>query len=298
MGNTERGRGRRHSRPVHPHVRGEYVGILRQLQPQGGSSPRAWGIPHAVLASDGLIRFIPTCVGNTDCGARWSLQNAVHPHVRGEYSTTGARLYSCGGSSPRAWGIHPSAPATLVTLRFIPTCVGNTVLLHETAGCVAVHPHVRGEYPSLGDVLVELVGSSPRAWGIPRISVIKETNRRFIPTCVGNTLCKRGDLGGMSVHPHVRGEYSAVNTVRMTASGSSPRAWGILFSCSKTRSKLRFIPTCVGNTAGEQPQEYDVAVHPHVRGEYAIQENLQCLPVRFIPTCVGNTRSRRSNRKS
>ena len=72
---------------------------------------------------------------------------------------------------------------------------------------------------------------------------------------------------------------------------------------------MRFIPTCVGNTAIIPIHQYNIAVHPHVRGEYALfaarsaavdgssprawgihhlAEGL-LRNGRFIPTCVGNT---------
>ena len=68
------------------------------------------------------------------------------PHVRGEYIEADSSV-AC-------------------QMRFIPTCVGNTmpqVLKQEGR---TVHPHVRGEYSCWQRRGRKLGGSSPRAWGI------------------------------------------------------------------------------------------------------------------------------------
>ena len=154
-----------------------------------------------------------------------------------------------GGSSPRAWGIRAG---------------------HRVKGKPrTVHPHVRGEY-----------GAELALSGI---------DRRFIPTCVGNTKPYSGMMAATSVHPHVRGEYTRVMRLAFLRVGSSPRAWGIR-SASGQRTGCR-------------------TVHPHVRGEYVVtvapaEQDIGSSPrawgirkstpaqrvnTRFIPTCVGNT---------
>ena len=94
---------------VHPHVRGEHY-------------------MNENYVSE-FVRFIPTCVGNTGhvyrahfrvagssprawgtlchVSTKWR-RSPVHPHVRGEHST-----------DKRSIKLH---------LRFIPTCVGNTIV--------------------------------------------------------------------------------------------------------------------------------------------------------------------------
>ncbi len=91
---------------VHPHERGEYSRRMSGVASIVGSSPRTWGILHALLDEQIRMRFIPTNVGNTFEGVLENAVLAVHPHERGEYVL--------------AVRIDSNFP------RFIPTNVGNT----------------------------------------------------------------------------------------------------------------------------------------------------------------------------
>ena len=75
---------------------------------------------------------------------------------------------------------------------------------------------------------------------------------------------------GMTVHPHVRGEYESHARDGQPQPGSSPRAWGIRYLPQRGKDALRFIPTCVGNTGKLPTGPPDHKVHPHVRGEYTL----------------------------
>ena len=92
----------------------------------------------------------------------------VHPHVRGEHALLALMAASAVGSSPRAWGTlaRPSAARSRRP----------------------VHPHVRGEHSALRSKVQPKSGSSPRAWGTPQFHQLELLARRFIPTCVGNTM--------------------------------------------------------------------------------------------------------------
>ena len=146
VGNTVRFMPQAPGKSVHPHVRGEYIHGARERIAGGGSSPRAWGIRQPRSAAMRSKWFIPTCVGNTLGKRRSMVRNSVHPHVRGEYVPFTALNAFRSGSSPRAWGILPPITSSGVTLRFIPTCVGNTDGKWRPVEPGSVHPHVRGEY--------------------------------------------------------------------------------------------------------------------------------------------------------
>ena len=55
--------------------------------------------------------------------------DAVHPHAGGEHLASALISFTSAGSSPRGWGTHPSQPLPLIILRFIPTRVGNTLII-------------------------------------------------------------------------------------------------------------------------------------------------------------------------
>ena len=97
---------------------------------------------------------------------------------------------------------------------------------------------------------------------------------------------------------------------RARRSGSSPRVWGTLEAVLAFHTKLRFIPTRVGNTPCRETCRHNDPVHPHACGEHLPSAQLPEQPAgssprvwgtlpgasaknsigRFIPTRVGNTR--------
>ena len=159
---------------------------------------------------------------------------------------------------------HPYASI----IRFIPTRVGNTV-----AGGLSPLP---------------IFGSSPRAWGTPLSTMPPCSIQWFIPTRVGNTTKVTAYAPIASVHPHARGEHSAMMSAIAGSIGSSPRAWGTLRPALHRRREYRFIPTRVGNTKFSRAQRRLKSVHPHARGEHA-RKTCHHRRARFIPTRVGNT---------
>ena len=147
-----------------------------------------WGtLPISALA---ILkhRFIPTCVGNTGSNYSQCHLKAVHPHVCGEHYAPKHFMYLHFGSSPRVWGTRGECCMYVPWLRFIPTCVGNTQLGEHTANMMTVHPHVCGEHSPGLYTAIPVSGSSPRVWGTLSVYVLNSGIKRFIPTCVGNTL--------------------------------------------------------------------------------------------------------------
>ena len=141
---------------------------------------------------------------------------------------------------------------------------GKKLLTHRT-----VHPHVRGEHTE-GDPEVQImIGSSPRAWGACGCALGDVDNLRFIPTCVGSIAFGFALERLEAVHPHVRGEHINADITSLSATGSSPRAWGASTANSAADSADRFIPTCVGSIKPRFPHPPRRPVHPHVRGEHA-----------------------------
>ncbi len=97
---------------------------------------------------------------------------------------------------------------------------------------------------------------------------MKELPIRFIPTRVGNTVEQHAPVILVTVHPHARGEHTLFAGDIKELVGSSPRAWGTLRQAHRRDSRLRFIPTRVGNTPDRQSKKRRRSVHPHARGEH------------------------------
>ena len=130
---------------VHPHVCGELFSPSFSITTSCGSSPRVWGTLSMSIIVDGLVRFIPTCVGNSCYAADSHIKLTVHPHVCGELPCKGSVKSSSLGSSPRVWGTRYNHYQFWQEGRFIPTCVGNS--------------------RQKSRVYREVHGSSPRVWG-------------------------------------------------------------------------------------------------------------------------------------
>ena len=149
------------------------------------------------------------------------------------------------GSSPRMWGTSGVPREELGCFRFIPTYVGNILLLANNLLTDSVHPHVCGEHGPINDWILYPVhphvcgeharflspralanGSSPRMWGTwpYQVDVVREN--RFIPTYVGNISGCRNSKPQLPVHPHVCGEHKQYLFLTQDADGSSPRMWG------------------------------------------------------------------------
>ena len=152
------------------------------------------------------------------------------------------------GSSPHAWGTLAAPLALLGLMRFIPTCVGNSIVAVYRALRFTVHPHMRGELICAPWLLRRDIGSSPHAWGTRSRPVICWWRMRFIPTCVGNSKTLAGFIVTRPVHPHMRGELISNRGRGRGDYGSSPHAWGTPRSLRRLRLPDRFIPTCVGNS--------------------------------------------------
>ena len=73
---------------VHPHIRGELLPSCSSTTSLSGSSPHTWGTHGpGSLDLDGC-RFIPTYVGNSSISSSPSTTATVHPHIRGELSSS------------------------------------------------------------------------------------------------------------------------------------------------------------------------------------------------------------------
>ena len=83
----------KHTRSVHPHARGEHIAVRPDASPVAGSSPRAWGTWQRSSHSRAPGRFIPTRVGNIPSAMPAATATTVHPHARGEHTSSIPLIY-------------------------------------------------------------------------------------------------------------------------------------------------------------------------------------------------------------
>src|SRR5487761_2322066 len=175
-------------------------------------------------------------------------QGGRHPHASGEHGIDHPKGAPCDGSSPREWGTPRTTAHAPLSIRFIPTRVGNTKTCCIGSGNLSVHPHASGEHFSSGTNNMRVSGSSPREWGTLRHPENDQRKARFIPTRVGNTRTLPPGRNKAAVHPPASGEHVMAFTANIGDDGSSPREWGTLCSAPFSPHANRFIPTRVGNT--------------------------------------------------
>ena len=63
------------------------------------------------------------------------------------------------------WGTPTNTGDMTMTIRFIPTHVGNTHAVNAAWAEVTVHPHACGEHTPFAADIDSQFGSSPRMWG-------------------------------------------------------------------------------------------------------------------------------------
>ena len=187
VGNTEYEAAEQRETKVHPHACGEHRRSGRKGWITGGSSPRMWGTQPHQQQTYTIYRFIPTHVGNTALRYSLSAPSSVHPHACGEHSSRPCIIVICSGSSPRMWGTLFFIHYNRISVRFIPTHVGNTLHDSKTSLTSPVHPHACGEHAAAGSGWRIERGSSPRMWGTLAGYPFDQRMNRFIPTHVGNT---------------------------------------------------------------------------------------------------------------
>ncbi len=234
------------SAPVHPRVRGAHRPSSCPEPYTTGPSPRARGsLAHGRLEHV-RERSIPACAGLTCLAGGPSVDQPVHPRVRGAHVKLVLDRHRGSGPSPRARGSPPGRAGGLRARRSIPACAGLTGSHPAGTAATAVHPRVRGAHrsPSWGPGTSS--GPSPRARGSRVLLVLGEGDVRSIPACAGLTSYRahgkssnavhprvRGAHSRSSsaccsaaVHPRVRGAHSALTRAASRATGPSPRARG------------------------------------------------------------------------
>ncbi len=112
---------------VYPHACGEHLSKVSRGEYPTGLSPRMWGTRRNGGKVSLNVRFIPTHVGNTYPGERLACEHAVYPHACGEHVLSRSITSGRAGLSPRMWGTPYFTKEHSMSIKFIPTHVGNTL---------------------------------------------------------------------------------------------------------------------------------------------------------------------------
>ena len=165
-------------------------------------------------------------MGNSTEDSLSTLEYTVHPHACGELDGLGSSPLLLIGSSPRLWGTRLFQHPYLLSLRFIPTLVGNSRRIEKNLEWKTVHPHACGELSHTKFYCRIHSGSSPRLWGTLKTANGLRKGERFIPTLVGNSHLTLNSTLNPPVHPHACGELLFSMSFFVCKCGSSPRLWG------------------------------------------------------------------------
>ena len=130
---------------VHPHMRGDSIGIGVSPASSIGSPPHAWGQRRLRPPNIGNRGFTPTCVGTATSKLKPIRPTSVHPHMRGDSNTSTGQPSRRPGSPPHAWGQLILPDKVRPRGRFTPTCVGTAPTVPAAISEAMVHPHMRGD---------------------------------------------------------------------------------------------------------------------------------------------------------
>ena len=107
----------------------------------------------------------------------------------------------------------------------------------------------------------------PRTWGRLYICNYVSEYYRNTPTHVGKTWRKAAPSGGLTKHPHARGEDRGIIGDVDVDRETPPRTWGRQALPLWKEAKTRNTPTHVGKTRSGLLIADSAEKHPHARGE-------------------------------
>ena len=252
---------------VYPRRCGEQAQQGADDQRFGGLSPQVRGTvddPHAHRAGG---RFIPAGAGNRGCRPCLCLLLPVYPRRCGEQVLERDRHLVAVGLSPQVRGTVFQGPGLFGLGRFIPAGAGNRWSKYRVTISTSVYPRRCGEQtpptkspPSAGGLSPQVRGTGLMADPAPR-------NARFIPAGAGNSFLHPPNWPPGSVYPRRCGEQRVQVNHDYSPSGLSPQVRGTGHEDGTDEGRGRFIPAGAGNSEGEAPAAWSLAVYPRRCGE-------------------------------
>ena len=211
---------------VHPQSPGESEREGVSADMSRGTSPVAWGERDGLCAAARGMRYIPSRLGRATCSATALARPAVHPQSPGESRQESVQAALSVGTSPVAWGERRHSVRCHTRGRYIPSRLGRARLGGRAARGGAVHPQSPGESIAVLPKLIDLLGTSPVAWGEPDDGTGAMDRVRYIPSRLGRAPPPHSNHALAAVHPQSPGESDRVFQRAVAFPGTSPVAWG------------------------------------------------------------------------
>ena len=210
----------------HPRSRGVYRRRSLAARRRPGSSPLARGLRGAVPHVRATVGIIPARAGFTFRRRTRSRPRPDHPRSRGVYRSTTAPACRAPGSSPLARGLHDPADSGFVPVGIIPARAGFTSSTTTGTSSPGDHPRSRGVYANNAAALIQQIGSSPLARGLPGPLTGAPLDVGIIPARAGFT--PGGPLGGEGLRIIPARAGFTVRVVRVPLPrGDHPRSRGV-----------------------------------------------------------------------
>ena len=162
--------------------------------------------------------------------------------------------------------LAPLAPAD----RIIPARAGFTNREGTSYVIWRDHPRSRGVYWGRLPPAPIVLGSSPLARGLRRLSIKPMRCSGIIPARAGFTASPSAAPGSASDHPRSRGVYNRAPGNRSRTVGSSPLARGLHFVAAEPEIDYGIIPARAGFTPRMVEVHQPGADHPRSRGVYGV----------------------------
>ena len=258
-----------HTYPDHPRSRGVYDSSAPPTATAAGSSPLARGLLVDDQAGQGAVGIIPARAGFTPAGRGAARGDADHPRSRGVYVPSGPVRATASGSSPLARGLPAHRDARVVHGRIIPARAGFTARGCGPRPVFRDHPRSRGVYNNLGLEVVNEIGSSPLARGLPAGAERPAGSPGIIPARAGFTRRTHYFPLFSPDHPRSRGVYRGKLTMTTVHAGSSPLARGLLGIGGTGARGSGIIPARAGFTWCSFRFLSVLWDHPRSRGVYS-----------------------------
>ena len=250
----------------HPRMRGGDESSRSTNQANGGPSPHARGRPASLFVALCVRGTIPACAGETLRKVYPQYLSRDHPRMRGGDDLFFIDIRHPKGPSPHARGRLRQSLCTLLPLRTIPACAGETFhrFLHWLI--VGDHPRMRGgDFPEEA-AAIEGEGPSPHARGRLIGEGWRSEHRGTIPACAGETGLCPVRTRRLRDHPRMRGGDFDIAAMDRMIMGPSPHARGRREQRLIPLVRYGTIPACAGETPDDNVICSGHRDHPRMRG--------------------------------